>query len=254
MLQKLENIYLGILRGVVLITSGGLLLGAIFFGINALKVISGPPSFDSYSPKIESDSEYKKSIIEQYQQQEDKTETPSTNITENSPDEPEAIVDPNQQHYEEAAELINSFVTKVTGEPDGVNLEFVINHVADRAEAYNSYHHTEVYANDLVAYVRRVLEDENVIEVANNQNVFDIVNDVLDDFDQDFNQALNAEDRRRSQAQMQHTQDKVEGMQSLYIAGGTFGGFLLIVFLSIFIKIERNLRHLAPELKTEEEK
>jgi hypothetical protein len=248
MLQKLENIYLGILRGVVLIISGGLLLGAIVFGINALKVIGGPPTFDPYTPSIEFKIEYKQSLIEQYQSQKS---TQDGLINDNAADsayptfqeaEPE---DPNQAHYEAVANFIDEFVTEVSGEPGGVNVDFVINHVRSRAEAYNSYRHTNAYASDVVSSVRAVLEDESIIAVANNQNMFDIVNDVLDDFDRQFDQALDAEDRRRSQAQRQHAQDKMDGIQSLYVAGGTFGAFLLIVFLSIFIKIERNLRHLT---------
>lgn len=248
MLQKLENIYLGILRGVVLVISGGLLLGTIVFGINALKVISGPPTFNPYTPSIEPKTEYKQSLIEQYQPQGSTQDNSTTeNATGNaSPtfQEP-AQEDPNQAHYEAVANIIDEFVTAVSGEPDGVNVDFVINHVRSRAEAYNSYHHTNAYASDVVPSVRTVLEDERVIEVANNQNMFDIVNDVLDDFNRQFDQALDAEDRRRSQAQRQHVQDKIDGMQSLYVAGGAFGAFLLIVFLSIFIKIERNLRHLT---------
>ncbi|WP_404471154.1 hypothetical protein LG301_10705 [Vreelandella venusta] len=257
MLQKLENIYLGILRGVVLIISGGLLLGAIFFGINALKIVGGPPSFSPYVPSIEPQTSNKQYLIAQYQIPEDTHDEPVDNSATSSNKAASSTEptweDPLQSQYEEVANMIDRFVTEVTGETNGVNMEFVINHVRNRAEAYGAYRHTQAYANDIVPYVRNMLEDEHVIEVANNQNVFDISHDVLDGFDQQFEQALSAEERRRSQAQRQHAQDTVEGMQSLYVAGGTFGAFLLIVFLSIFIKIERNLRHLA-DLPTERKK
>ncbi|WP_075881946.1 hypothetical protein [Vreelandella massiliensis] len=248
MLQKLENIYLGILRGVVLIISGGLLLGAIFFGLNALKVISGPPTFDPYTPEIEANTGYKQSLITQYQPTDNASER---STAEASPDNASPASqgsteeNPLQSQYEDVANLVDEFATEVTGETGWINKDFVINHIRTRAEAYNTSRLTQAYANDIVPYVRNVLQDEQVIDVADSQNLIDIVNEVLDDFDRQFDQALSAEDRRRNQAQREHAQGKVEGMQSLYIAGGTFGAFLFIVFLSIFIKIERNLRHLA---------
>lgn len=48
---------------------------------------------------------------------------------------------------------------------------------------------------------------------------------------------------------------KQNAMQSLYMAGGTFGAFLLLALLAIIVRVERNLRplaHLAD--KTQEEK
>ncbi len=50
--------------------------------------------------------------------------------------------------------------------------------------------------------------------------------------------------RELRQARQGHLQDKADAARNLYFALAAFGLFLLIVFLSIFIRIERNLRHL----------
>ena len=42
---------------------------------------------------------------------------------------------------------------------------------------------------------------------------------------------------------------KAEATQQLYIAAGAFGSFLLLVFISIVVKIERNLRNLSVPTK-----
>jgi hypothetical protein len=52
---------------------------------------------------------------------------------------------------------------------------------------------------------------------------------------------VTAENSRRQQ---EYVDKKTDGMQSLYIAAGAFGAFLMIAFLSIIIKIERDVRHL----------
>lgn len=247
MFQKLENIYLGILRGVVLIISGGLLIGSIIFGINALKLVSSPPTFTPYTPSVAPETHRKQPIIEQYKPAEtldNPTESESTAPANTSTEFDTSSIDPLQTHYEDVANTVDTFVTNVTGETGWVNIEFVISHVKDRANSYRTYQQTQAYASDIVTYTKNILNDQSIIAVADNENVFDIANTVLDEFDQQFRQAISIEERRRDQAQQAHIQGKIEGMQSLYVAGGTFGAFLLIVFLSIFIKIERNLRHL----------
>jgi hypothetical protein len=38
---------------------------------------------------------------------------------------------------------------------------------------------------------------------------------------------------------------KANAMTRMYIAGGMFGTFLLVIFLTIAIRIERNMREIA---------
>ncbi|MGZ8160564.1 MAG: hypothetical protein ACXWT1_04690 [Methylobacter sp.] len=47
------------------------------------------------------------------------------------------------------------------------------------------------------------------------------------------------------QKQQEYASAKASGTQELYIAAGSFGAFLLVVFIFIIIKIERNLRGIS---------
>jgi hypothetical protein len=71
-----------------------------------------------------------------------------------------------------------------------------------------------------------------------------IVNRALDLYSADFERQLEQSRRELTEAQQEHLQNKAEAASNLYLAMASFGLFLCIVFLSIFIRIERNLRHL----------
>ena len=67
---------------------------------------------------------------------------------------------------------------------------------------------------------------------------------IVDAFSKLFDEQIQKANIENAAAQREYVEKKAAGMQSIYLAGGAFGAFLMIVFLSIAIRIERNLRHL----------
>jgi hypothetical protein len=72
----------------------------------------------------------------------------------------------------------------------------------------------------------------------------DVINNALNLFTQKFHEQIQKENAEFAAKKEEYIAKKAEGMQSLYVAAGAFTAFLMIVFLSIIIRIERNLRHL----------
>lgn len=243
MLQKLENIYLGILRAFVIVVAGILLISAAFYGLGALKGLQSPPEHETFVPRVEHEGEAQ-DIVDSYADAPDASQsmTESQEAAGQVDDESE---DPNLAHYEEVADLIDSFVVEVTDGQLTTDIGFLIDNIRNRAEYYSYQARIDAYAEGLVSYLDEILNDDDVRDRADRTNAFDIVNRALDSYDQTFDRQIEQEEQRRNQERHQHIQDKANATQSLYIAGGTFGAFLFIVFLSIFIKIERNLRTLS---------
>jgi hypothetical protein len=100
------------------------------------------------------------------------------------------------------------------------------------------------YAKGFSESVDKVLSDKAIESLAKNSSGIDVVNQLLNTFTEAFNAQIEEEQEKINTAKQEHMQAKAESSSNLYIAAGCFGMFLLIVFLSIFIKIERNLRNL----------
>jgi hypothetical protein len=71
------------------------------------------------------------------------------------------------------------------------------------------------------------------------------VNDTLTTYTKLFNQKVQNRERANEQAITDEIERKATAMTQLYVAGGAFGAFLFLVFISIVVKIERNLRVLT---------
>lgn len=245
MLQKLENIYLGILRAFILLVAGILLVGTVAFGLGALKGLGDGPSYDEYVPEVSSHNAVDSIVEENSGSDESRDDTNLGEQEDTEPSQSNELVDPNGELYSQSAEAIGKFVNEVSEGQQGINQEQVAAYIRERAEWYDSRRLVDSYAEGVLDYLNDVLFSERVVEVASPENVFVIVNQTLDSFDDRFSDLLQEEESRRNMERAQFMQDKAGAMQNLYIAGGAFGAFLIIVFISIFIKIERNLRDIA---------
>lgn len=242
MLQKLENAYLSILRTVVIIASGILLLGVIMFGLGALKGFGSGPSDKPSPPEVATEEIIKKLTSADAAANIDQQEEQSS-ITE-------AEVDPNKAYYEAAAGKIVEFVTRASKGAENPDKDQVTEITRNRAEAYDSEEITAAYAKGFSESVNKVLSDKTVESMALKSSALDIANNLLNLYAEEFNAQIQAEHERINKEQQEHLQAKAESANNIYLAAGCFGMFLLIVFLSIFIKIERNLRHLEVKSPT----
>ncbi|MAE30908.1 MAG: hypothetical protein CMO43_04830 [Verrucomicrobiales bacterium] len=239
MLQKLENTYLAILRTVVIVASGILLAGAVLFGLGALEGFGDGPSDEINPPNVPSRAVIKKMLepisIPEENQQTGEGATPSP-VTRN----------PNQKHYDSAAKTIIDFVVMVSGGTQSLNERQIGNIIKGRSESIHAgtQELTAAYAEGISEAMKMVLADKKIEELARKSSPVDVVNQLLDTFTDVFNTQIEAEQGRITVALEEHSQAQVESVSNLSIAAVCFGMFLLIVFLSIFIKIERNLRHI----------
>lgn len=238
MLKRLENIYLAILRFVVIIASGLLLVAVILSGIAAIKGFTEPNIDELAPPKVNSD-ELIKDITEQ------NAEPVPPQVRKQGPDQSKESADPNLAYYEAAALKIANFISIHSNRKENVDKEQIINIIKNRAESYDpSDELTAAFAKEFSEATDKVLSDKAVEDFAKKSSTIDVVNKLLNLFTEEFAIQVQAERERIKAAHQEHMMDEEGALESLYISAGSFGAFLIIVFLSIFIKIERNLRHL----------
>jgi hypothetical protein len=78
-----------------------------------------------------------------------------------------------------------------------------------------------------------------------NESPFVVVDEVFTAYNKMFNQKLVEAKEKQGAADNEHMETKANAMTRMYIAGGVFGTFLLVIFLTIAIRIERNMREIA---------
>lgn len=72
-----------------------------------------------------------------------------------------------------------------------------------------------------------------------------VVDEVLTAYNKMFNQKLAEAREKQVVAAAEHMDAKVSATTRMYVAAGLFGTFLLVIFLTIAIRIERNIREIA---------
>ena len=234
MLQKLENAYLAILRFVVIAVAGVLLVAVLILGFNSFKAIQFEPVEKDITPQV-SEQELIKGITK-------KTASPQSVSPPGGGDEKKA--DQNAAFYERASNAISTFVSKYSGGAESVEKAQVVAITKQKAESLDDPKLVTAYAKGFADSIEKTLADPSVIKTAQTTSTLDIINTALNLFEHNFNEQIQKENEKFAVKQREYIEKKTEGMQSLYVAAGAFVAFLMIVFLSIIIRIERNLRHL----------
>jgi hypothetical protein len=234
MLQKLENAYLAILRFVVIVVAGMLLVAVAILGFNSFKVFQAEPALEQKVPRI-SDRELIQEITAPQTAQ---PEPPS------APAGQDHQADKNSVFYARAANAIVKFVAQHSGGTEAVEKPQAMAIIKSRAEAMGEPALIAGYAENLADTIERILAAPSVIEAAQTTSTLAVVNSALKAFTEKFSAKVEQVNTGRNAQQQAYLEKKAEGLQSLYIAAGAFGSFLMIVFLSVIIRIERNLRHL----------
>lgn len=84
-----------------------------------------------------------------------------------------------------------------------------------------------------------------VEEKAFKESPFVIIDEVLTAYNKMFNQKLAEASEKQEAAATGHMEATAKATMRMSIAAGLFGAFLLVIFLTIAIRIERNLRDIA---------
>ena len=235
MLQKLENTYLAILRFLVIAVASVLLVAVVILGFNSFKAIQFEPVAKEITPQV-SEQELIKGIIE-------KPISQATEPVDGKSDTP-AATDPNMAFYERAANAVVTFVSNHPDKGESVEKANVIEITKKRANSLYDPKLVSAFAKGFADSIEKTLADKSVNNAAQSTSPLDVVNKALNLFTQKFNAQIEKANAEHAAKQREYVEKKADGMQSLYVAAGAFVAFLLIVFLSIIIRIERNLRHL----------
>lgn len=237
MIEKVENAYLAILRAVVIAASGIMLIAALLFGASAMTGFWGGVDERIAVPDVDQDE-----VLAAV------TAPPAEDVPrrESSPQDGRATpVDPNQKHYEAAAAAIVSFVTRLSGNNRPLSERAIADVIKQRAESFDEDHLTQAYARGFARAIDGMLKDRRIQERATNSTPVEVVNELLNAYTQAFREQVTAEEERIAKEQDKAMERQAAAIRFLTAAGVCFGIFLAIVFLSIFIKIEVNLRNLA---------
>jgi hypothetical protein len=238
MIEKVENAYLAILRTVVIGASGIMLVAAVVFAASATTGLWGGVNERIKAPDVDREAVIRAVTVPAA------ANVPRGDTTSERSAATEGA-DPNQKHYDHAAAAIVAFSARQPGNQGALNQRMVADVIKQRAEAFDEPDLTEVFANGLARAIDGLLNDRRVQERVAGTSPVAVVNELLDAYTREFSDQVEAERRRISQARIESAERKANSLFFLSAAGVCFGLFLLIVFLSIFIKIEVNLRHLA---------
>jgi predicted RNase H-like nuclease (RuvC/YqgF family) len=121
-------------------------------------------------------------------------------------------------------------------------LNELVDNIRKMAESKGSNELTLAYATELSLAVNQIFSDKKIEEIAINSDPLDFVGKFFVTFTEEFDRQVQAEQDRVHKEQQEYIQTKAKSINNLYIAAASFGIFIIVVFLSIFIKIERNLR------------
>ncbi len=235
MLEKLETAYLAILRFVVIFVSGILLLAVVVLGFNSLKIIAPEPKMDK--TLLVSENDIIKGLVPPRSNMQKDADPSSHNAEADQSDE-------NMVAYSRAATAIEKFVINNAGREVVIERSKVISFLKGNAEneSQGDPELVTAFATNFANSIEKTLESKPVIEKAKNSDPSDVVEEAFYIFNDLFKKQIEDQKAEYQVKQQEYIMNKANATLSLQIAAATFSAFLLIVFLSVIIKIERNLR------------
>lgn len=255
MLQKLENAYLSILRFTVILIAGLLLMCAAFFTMNGLPAIMAAPTANIETPQITADE----IIARMPADKQKKTSELSPSATATKAGKSESA---DEVHLEKIISIILKFVREKANGTVELDASFVKEVIRNSAKEQDSPELATAYLkilSDIIEptlyspKVKTMLQTPTSNQAAdtqaadpNEQNaVVRVINKLLSQYRDNFEASLNEQRKKNAAAIERHAKAQANALISLYAAFGSFATFMLVVFMSIFIKIERNLRPIA---------
>jgi hypothetical protein len=274
--NKLEITYLEILRIVVLVIATILLVVTIVAGFGGLGGMSILDSKNISPDKVTLDE-----VIKELAPHQSVPGSPNDNSNSSSKAPPD---DPYNLRYEKIAGFIDVFVNSYSGGAESVEKEKVVSYLASLADKYDVADMKTTYVDGLTDTVDKALKSEVVIarvkkspaEIAKETNrqmeaslatsgipgqtesppnisapspikesPIQVSIEVVDKFTTIFNKKIAAAEALTAKVEVERLANRAASMTKLYIAGGAFMTFLMVVFVSILVKIERNLRVVA---------
>lgn len=230
MLQRLENFYLAILRFVVIAVAGVLLVAVVVLGFRATGALRSEPEPTKVVPAV-THVDLKQAVLNSSSESSGGSDTAGN-----------AAGDPNQMLYDRVGNSIKHFFDKHFAGQYNVEPAGLANFVKGRADNYEEADIRSAYAKSLAENIDKMLADKDVIAYAQSNEPGPTVDRVVNSFTEAFDREIASANAKNEEQHAAYLVGKAEAQQSLYMAIGAFAIFLSIVFLSIIIRIERNLR------------
>lgn len=245
MLQKIENAYLAILRFIIIAVAGLSLLASLFFGISSALEYFSKKETSSLNPKVNEQTLIQNLIAETQKSEQSSTSNKNTSSSSSNVQ----IADENLQYYERINAAVQSFVEKTSSGSISIDKNQIISLSKKGAESFKNQNLTTQYAKDFADIIEKTLSNNDVIEIAKKTSTLDVLNELFSSYEHDFRMQIKKHEEFVSTEELKAERAKLKAVTNFYFAGGFFGGFLLIVFMSIIVRIERNLRFLEVSSK-----
>jgi len=270
LLKRVEEAYLGVLRFIIIVAATLLLLSSIVFAVLAANNWRDhKPAAADGGVTVSPEDVTKEVLAHRAKPAADTKQEPSGR------DQTLPESRPNLAEFDRAASAIVAFVGKHGQGVQTLDKERVMPVLYKRADPYANSDDAKPFAEGLALAMEKSLGDPKVValiepvgarqavaaasspEEGNEEpqqapqgrgfkvSPIDVLNNTLEVYVSSFEKRVKERDEAKSQAAVEAVRRQETAMTQLYMAGGIFGAFLFLVFISIVVKIERNLRVLT---------
>lgn len=273
-LKRVEELYLEVLRFIIIAAASLLLLAAVVFGALAASNYSQSSHGSEHTPANVNPADVTEGVLAS---KADKK--PAANNAPSQVGEEGNASDPNEPTYERIAKVIVDFVGKNGHGVETLQKAPVIEVTKRKTNQYEDPAVAKEFVDGLAIAMEKTLTDPKVLKLFEpmpappavkpaapeteeveqpapvapllRESPIEIVNATLSTYIRLFNEKLKEREQAKNEAAAAEIQKKAAAMTQLTIAGATFGAFLFLVFISIVVKIERNLRTFSVATKEE---
>lgn len=251
LLHKLENTYLAILRFAVIVVAGLMLIATAILLMGSLPALRSNTPPAQATPNVTPDA-----MIEALSAPKEKASTPERPSKGKRPQ----LVD--ETIVNNISDAMQTFVKEKSGGRLNVHLDKLRDAIRDGATSQETPELTQAYLAGFATALNQTLRSPTVLarlvpsgandpDVGSTNNdgsgritALEVVVDFMVKYRERFAESIVLHRIAHQKAIEAQANNRTEAIGRLYLAGGVFGAFMLVVFLSIFVKIERNLRPL----------
>ena len=245
-LNKVENVYLTILRLVVLTGATLALISAIILGVSAASKLlsSEPKDIDPVLVTPENTPKLDAFIA---------SKNPAAQPPKEAKKSKELGGETKNPDIDASVKNISQYIREVLqGDPEASKLRAFVMEKASKLPNQTQSAYFKSLNEFSAELLKKVAAQKAIVaaarasgQEADNASGFINLDEVLQWHLVQFAEIVDKNNAEIAQKQLEHVLAKAAGTKELYIAAGSFVTFLLVVFLFIIIKIERNLRGIS---------
>ena len=270
-LNKLESTYLNFLRITVIVTATIFLITTVYFGV---KGAIGFTDYNNTTIKPRKVTTYE--VVEQiYPSKTQKNNESAKEINPNN------NIDTLDSIYKKITSQVNTFVVKHSQKTLNINEDAFLDLLKSNTNNYKDSEIQSLYINGMSELLDEALTNKKVlskiiktpntslnkdevnqentseggsfedsaptleVDTPYDENPVEVVISIIEKYTTTFDEKLETANFERNEKIAEKSANLATSLNNLYIAGGAFIIFLIIVFMSILVKIERNIRSIS---------